>query len=122
MVDREMLQAIEELLDRKLEEKLEEKLEKKFDEKLSPIYRRLDGIERSVVSVMEKQTALQMVIEHDIRADIRMLDEKTNRMLQTLGDLVKESGTIQNHEIRINKLESDMRETQYRMEKAGVAF
>lgn len=81
MVDREMLQAIEELLDRKLEEKLE----KKFDEKLSPIYRRLDGIEKSVVSVMEKQTALQMVIEHDIRADIRMLDEKTNRMLQTLG-------------------------------------
>ncbi len=45
MVDREMLSAIEELLDRKLEEKLDQKLDQKFDEKLQPIYARLDRLE-----------------------------------------------------------------------------
>lgn len=49
MVDRELLEAISELLDQKLEEKLdqklEEKLEQKFDQKLAPIYARLDKVE-----------------------------------------------------------------------------
>lgn len=41
MVDRELLEAIEKMLD----EKLDQKLEQKFDEKLAPIYARLDKVE-----------------------------------------------------------------------------
>lgn len=62
MVDKEMLSAISDLLDKKLEEKLEEKLEKKLeekldqklDQKLAPIYERLDRVEADVSDL--KQT------------------------------------------------------------------
>ena len=71
MVDREMLAAIEDLLDRKLEEKLEEKLDKKleeklnkkldqkFDEKLKPINIKLDNLEISVKKLDERTSRLE---------------------------------------------------------------
>lgn len=42
MVDREMLSAISDLLDKKLEEKLEEKLDQKLDQKLEKLEQRLE--------------------------------------------------------------------------------
>lgn len=50
MVDKEMLSAISDLLDKKLEEKLDQKL----DQKLAPIYERLDRVEADVSDL--KQT------------------------------------------------------------------
>ncbi len=75
MVDREMLAAIEDLLDRKLEEKLEEKLHKKleeklnkkldqkFDEKLKPINIKLDNLEISVKKLDERTSRLEASVE-----------------------------------------------------------
>lgn len=49
MVDREMLAAMEDLLDRKLEEKLDKKLDQKFGEKLKPINQKLDRLDGRVL-------------------------------------------------------------------------
>lgn len=56
MVDRELLEAIEKMLD----EKLDQKLEQKFDEKLAPIYARLDkvGSDLSYVRVVQLENTV----------------------------------------------------------------
>ena len=71
MVDKEMLAAISDLLDRKLEEKLEakleEKLEKKFEEKLSPIYVRLDRLEKKTEELSDELRYVKVVqLENNI--------------------------------------------------------
>ena len=57
MVDMELLQAIEQMLDKKLDEKLDkmldEKLDKKLDEKLAPVVQRLDALEEDIAEVKE---------------------------------------------------------------------
>lgn len=71
MVDKEMLAAMEDLLDRKLEEKLEEKLDKKLeekldqklDEKLKPINIKLDNLEISVKKLDERTSRLEASVE-----------------------------------------------------------
>lgn len=55
MVDKEMLAAMEELLDRKLDEKLDQK----FNENLKPVNSRLDRLERSVEKLDERTTKLE---------------------------------------------------------------
>lgn len=59
MVDKEMLVAMEELLDRKLDEKLDEKLDQKFDEKLKPINDKLSRLETDVRELDQRTRKLE---------------------------------------------------------------
>lgn len=83
MVDREMLAAMEDLLDRKLDEKLDEKLDQKFDEKLKPINQKLDRLDGRV-------SRLEMSVEN-LKDGMKELDERTSRL-----------------ETSVEKLEADM--------------
>lgn len=83
MVDKEMLVAMEELLDRKLDEKLDEKLEQKFDEKLKPINQKLDRLDGRV-------SRLETSVEN-LKDGMKELGERTFRL-----------------ETSVEKLEADM--------------
>lgn len=61
MVDKEMLAAMEDLLDRKLDEKLDEKLDKKLDEKLEPIYSLLDRLDKRTSKLEADMTYVKVV-------------------------------------------------------------
>lgn len=74
MVDKEMLAAIEELLDRKLEEKLEEKLEKKFEEKLRPINECLARLDSRMAELKSTTEELKSTTE-ELNGDITYVKE-----------------------------------------------
>lgn len=97
MVDKEMLAAMEDLLDRKLDEKLDEKLDQKFDEKLKPINQKLDRLdgrvsrlETSVKKLDERTSRLETSVEN-LKDGMEKLGERTSRL-----------------ETSVEKLEADM--------------
>ena len=106
MIDKEMLDAISELLDKKLDEKLEEKLEEKlaekleqkleqklnqkFDEKLAPIYERLDRVEADVKDL--KQTT------SDLSEDMRYV-----KVVLLENDVIPRLNTIESCYVETSK-------------------
>ena len=86
MVDKEMLAAMEDLLDRKLEEKLDKKLDQKFGEKLKPINQKLDRLdgrvlrlETSVKKLDERTSRLEISVEN-LKDGMEKLDERTSKL------------------------------------------
>ena len=75
MVDREMLVAMEELLDRKLDEKLNQK----FSENLKPINDRLDRLETSVQKLDERTSGLEAGIE-ELGKQVSKLDDQMGKL------------------------------------------
>lgn len=71
MVDKEMLAAMEDLLDRKLDEKL--------DEKLKPINIKLDNLETSVKKLDERTSKLEISVEN-LEDRMEKLDERTSKL------------------------------------------
>lgn len=87
MVDKEMLAAIEELLDRKLDEKLDqkldqklnEKLDQKFDEKLKPINDKLDKLDKRVSNLETGMTKLDKRVSN-LETGMKELAGRTGKL------------------------------------------
>ena len=90
MVDKEMLTAMEDLLDRKLDEKLDEKLDQKFDEKLKPINDKLEKL--------DKRTS-------NLEISMKKLDERTSNLEVSMKKLDE---CTSNLETSVEKLEAGM--------------
>lgn len=95
MVDKEMLAAMEELLDRKLDEKLDEKLDQKLDEKLKPINQKLDKLDNRVVRV---ETSVK-----ELKDGMEKLSERTSR-LETSVEKLEEDMTY----VKVVQLENNV--------------
>lgn len=100
MVDKEMLAAMEELLDRKLDEKLDQK----FDEKLKPINQKLDKLDNRILRV---ETSVK-----NLKDGMEKLDERTSRLetsVENLKDgMEKLDKRTSRLETSVEKMEEDM--------------
>ncbi len=106
MVDKEMLAAMEDLLDRKLEEKLDkkldEKLDEKFDQKLKPINMKLDNLETTVKKLDERASRLEISVEN-LKDGMEKLSERTSR-LETSVEKLEEHMTY----VKVVQLENNV--------------
>lgn len=87
MIDYEMLQAFEELLDRKLEEKLEKKLEEKLEEKLTPL--------RKDILMLYGETASIRRDISDIRDEMVVMNQNMLGIGQDVSSIKQEIGEMQ---------------------------
>ena len=115
MSDRELLQAIGELIEEKLEAKLEEKLEAKFEEKLAPVNRRLDALEEAYVTLMENMTAIRLTIENEVRGNIKAVADGHSILLSALQHSLHHSETVEELIIKTNTLATTVRNIEQRM-------
>lgn len=105
MVDRELLEAIEKMLD----EKLDQKLEQKFDEKLAPIYARLDKVESdlSYVKVVQLENTviprLNTIEQSYLDTSKRYLDS-TEHIEEMSSDIDVLKHTVEKHSSMLNKI------------------
>ena len=117
-MDRELLSAIGELLEKTLEEKLEvileekleailedklermldEKLDRKLNEKLSPIYDRL--------------TRIEITLENEIRPNIMRVAEGHLDLSRKLDAALKSDAKREMLEIKVNYLDGEVRKLQ----------
>lgn len=88
MVDREMLEAMSDLLDQKLEEKLDQKL----DQKLGPVFERMDKLESDVRYISAVQ--LESVCD---RLDKLESDMKYVRVVQLENGVIPRLNTIEQY-------------------------
>lgn len=112
MVDKEMLMAMEELLDRKLDEKLD----RKFDEKLKPVNCKLDrldermsGLEASTeelkesVNKLDKRTSRLEASTEELKESVNKLDERTSRLEESVNKLDKRTSRLEEFAKRIDR-------------------
>ena len=107
MVDREMLAAMGELLDRKLDEKLDQK----FSENLKSINGKLDRLEKSVEKLDARTSRLEEGMER-LEERTSKLEERTSRLeegVESLGrQTAKLAEKVEKLDKRTSKLEADM--------------
>ena len=104
MVDKEMLTAMEDLLDRKLDEKLDEKLDQKFDEKLKPINDKLEKLDKRTSNL---EISMKKLDERTSNLEVSMkkLDERTSNLEVSMKKLDE---CTSNLETSVEKLEAGM--------------
>lgn len=100
MVDREMLAAMEELLDRKLDEKLDQK----FSENLKPIIIRLDRLEVKVEKLDERVSRLEERVSR-LEARVEKLDEHVSGLDERTSRL---EAKVEKLDGQMDHLEKDM--------------
>ena len=100
MVDKEMLTAMEELLERKLDEKLDQK----FDENLKPVNIKLDRLETSVKKLDERTTSLETSVIK-LETSVEKLGERTTGLEMSVSRL---ETSVEKLDERTAKLETDM--------------
>ena len=129
-----LLNAIEELLDRKLEEKLEEKLDKKLDEKLTVRFDVLEGrmdhlegrfdelegrmdhlegrfdeLEVKVDSLDKQMKCISLTLENDIRPSIMRVAEGHLDLNRKLDRAMESDSEREELALRVNYLDSEFR-------------
>lgn len=106
-----------------LEEALNRKLEQKIEQKLSPIYQRLDLLEKKVNSAMDKVDALdyrgnlieyrvkqvEITEEIEIRPNVMFLTERCMKLRCLQRDILKVDTELMGLELRMNHLDSELR-------------
>ena len=90
---------------------------KENQELLNAINKRFDGIERSIVTIMEEQTKMRILFENEIRDEIRVISERNAETLANVTHLTtqyfKLANTSDRLEIRVDELEAGMRDLQH---------
>ena len=115
-----LLNAIEELLDRKLEEKLEEKLDKKLDEKLTARFDvlegrmdhlegRMDHLEDRIDSLDKQMKCISLTLENDIRPNIMRVAEGHLDLNRKLDRAMESDSEREELALRVNYLDSEFR-------------
>lgn len=98
MVDREMLTAMEELLDRKLDEKLNEKLDQKFSENLKPINDRLERLEAGMEELGKQISKLKVQMSKlDGRVAQLEADMTYVKVVQLENNVIRRLNTIEKY-------------------------
>lgn len=112
MVDKEMLMAMEELLDRKLDEKLD----RKFDEKLKPVNCKLDRLEISMkelktsVKKLDRRTSVLETSMKEVKVSVKKLDRRTSALETSMKELKTSVKKLEADvkEIKVDKLENNV--------------
>lgn len=95
MVDKEMLAAMEELLDRKLDEKLDEKLEPinqeldKLDSRVSRLETSVENLKDGMQKLDERTSRLETSVEN-LKDGMEKLSERTSRLETSVENLEKD--------------------------------
>lgn len=108
MVDKEMLMAMEELLDRKLDEKL--------DKKFKPLYERTFRLETSMKEVkaslkkLDRRTSVLETSMKEVKASVKKLDRRTSALETSMKELKTSVKKLEADvkEIKVDKLENNV--------------
>lgn len=89
----------------------------RIDKRLDEHDDKFDKIVNGVARVMESQTKISLIIENEIRNDINMTNHTVRVLASSVQNLTEYFLHVNDLDVRTNKLESDMRDCQYRLEK-----
>ncbi len=116
MVDKEMLVAMEDLLDRKLDEKLDEKLDQKFDEKLKPINDKLEKLDKRTSKLEVDMTYVKVdLLENNV---IPRLSTIEGCYLDTYKRYIEKTDQIDRIDLDISVLKQVVASHSERLKKA----
>ena len=110
--NKELLKAIGNLLDEKFDKRFEA-----VDKRFEAVDKRFDEVIDSFGLMMESQTALKLTIENDIRNDIDVTNHTVMVLANSVKNLMDYVTRVQTLEMRTNKIEGEVRDVQYRVEK-----
>ncbi len=84
-------------------------------EELQNTQEKVQGIQSSIQELSEKVTAIELMIENEIRDNIRSIAEGHLDLSRNLHEAMKPYEEIEIHSVKINMLETDVRELKARI-------
>ncbi len=84
-------------------------------EELQNTQEKVQGIQSSIQELSEKVTAIELTIENEIRDNIRCIAEGHLDLSRNLHEAMKPYEEIEIHSVKINMLETDVRELKERI-------
>ncbi len=104
MTDNELLLAISELLDKKLDSRI-----KPIENRLEKIEDRIEKIEDQIEKIENKVTNIELILENEIRVNIKRVAEGHLDLSRNLHEVMKRNNEIEMLAIKVSMLESEVR-------------